>query len=396
MLYMKTQEHLRLAKAMTEFRMQHQPLPWRTVDSFAPQPSRWTGEHVSPIATADASQVPIIAAREHDGLAPEHLYWDMWPVQTRDGYIADIAGRELWMVLAAPDRGDPELRHFEAKIRLLTREGSQWRDLGPVLPDFAVSYGREWSGSAVCDGEEIALYFTGSGDASVPRSFQQRLFESRGRIGDDGVPTDWSEPRLSLDHPREYYMPADAHEGAPGTIKAFRDPAYFRDPADGQEYLLFTASLAGSDSAFNGAVGIARRDGEGWALLPPLISADGVNNELERAHAVFHQGRYYVFWVTQSHTFASDLRHAPTGLYGMVADSLFGSYAPLNGTGLVLANPADAPCQAYSWFVDASLMVSSFVNLVADADGERFGGVPAPLLWIALEGKRAWLVGETD
>ena len=40
--------------------------------------------------------------------------------------------------------------------------------------------------------------------------------------------------------------------GAIGTIKAFRDPAFFRDPADGCDYLLFTASLAASASAWNG------------------------------------------------------------------------------------------------------------------------------------------------
>jgi levansucrase len=78
----------------------------------------------------------------------------------------------------------------------------------------------------------------------------------------------------------EYYMPANAHEGAPGTIKAFRDPAYFRDPADGTEYFTFTGSLAGTDSAFNGAFGLARRDQSGWVLAPPCLHSMGVNNGL--------------------------------------------------------------------------------------------------------------------
>jgi len=96
--------------------------------------------------------------------------------------------------------------------------------------------------------------------------------------------------------------------------------------------------------------------------LPPLITADDVNNEPERAHAVFHDGRYFVFWSTQRSTFAPELRGAPNGLYGMVADSLFGEYRPLNGTSPVIANPKGEPFQPYSWFVDVCLQVCSFVD----------------------------------
>ena len=70
----------------------------------------------------------------------------------------------------------------------------------------------------------------------------------------------------------------------------------------------------------------------------------------------------------------------------MVADSMAGPWRPLNGTGLVLANPADRPLQTYSWFVDASLTVCSFVDILPDG---TFGGVPAPLLQLELDGERA-------
>jgi levansucrase len=121
-------------------------------------------------------------------------------------------------------------------------------------------------------------------------------------------------------------------------------------------------------------------------LTPPCLHAERVNNELERAHLVFHVKHYYAFWSTQTTTFAPDLRHAPGGLYGMVADRLDGEWRPLNGTGLVLANPADCPLQTYSWFVDASLMVCSFVDMLPDG---QFGGVPAPLLQLELDGDRS-------
>jgi levansucrase len=85
------------------------------------------------------------------------------------------------------------------------------------------------------------------------------------------------------------------------------------------------------------------------------------------------------------------LRHAPNGLYGMVADHLFGPYRPLNGSGLVLANPAQAPTQAYSWFVSADLIVASFVDAWGEVgkaaqDDLQFGGVPAPLLKLRVDG----------
>jgi levansucrase len=63
-----------------------------------------------------------------------------------------------------------------------------------------------------------------------------------------------------------------------------------------------------------------------------------------------------------------------------------GPWRPLNGTGLVLANPADCPQQTYSWYVDAALQVCSFVDVLP---GGGFGGVPAPLLQLALEGERS-------
>jgi len=349
----------------------------------------WSADHVRRIAPGTSVPIPAIAARDLPRLEPGRLYWDMWPVQDAAGHRVRIAGREWWMALTAPDRGDPALRHFEAKIHLIVRDADRWIDRGPVLPDATVPYEREWAGSALLDDGTLTLFFTAAGRAARAGGYGQELWEASARLGADGLPGEWSVPAPSVTGYGPHYMPADAHEGEAGKIKAFRDPAWFRDPADGTEYLAFTASLAGSDSAYNGAFGLARRGVAGWELMPPPITADGVNNELERAHLVFHQGRYYAFWSTQSATFAPELRHAPNGLYGMVADRLAGPWRPLNGTGLVLANPPEAPFQTYSWYVDASLTVCSFVDVLP---GGGFGGVPAPLLQLALEGDTSTLL----
>lgn len=355
--------------------------------------SAWTAEQVHRIAAplAQGVLIPAVAAGGQGTLDPARLYWDMWPLQDADGHRTVLTGRELWMALTAPDRGDPALRHFEAKIHWLERKGGGWIDHGPVLPDLPVPYEREWAGSALYHQGTVTLFFTAAGTAARAGGYQQELWAAHASVGTDGWPVRWSTPAPLVTGYGPHYMPADAHEGEAGKIKAFRDPAYFRDPADGSEYLAFTASLAGSASAFNGTFGLARKGTAGWELLPPLLHAEDVNNELERAHLVFHAGRYYAFWSTQTATFADGLGHAPGGLYGMVADSMEGPWRPLNGTGLVLANPADRPQQAYSWFVDADLTVCSFVDLLPDAS---FGGVPAPLLRLTLDGETAGLALE--
>ena len=191
------------------------------------------------------------------------------------------------------------------------------------------------------------------------------------------------------------YMPTSGEGGGIGTIKAFRDPAYFCDTADMSHYLFFAGSLAGSASPFNGVVGFAHAPAdhpEDWTLQPPLIVADGLNNELERPHMIRHAGLYYLFWSTQRRRFAAGVA-APTGLYGMVADGMAGPWRPLNDSGLVAANPPEAPMQAYCWWVTGEGEVTSFVDYrgVAGPDqptdaGERravFGGTPAP--WFALD-----------
>lgn len=352
--------------------------------------SAWTAEHVRALGpeSGEAALIPPVGAPDRSGLDPARYYWDMWPVQDARGARVTLGGRMMWMALTALDRGDPALRHFEAKIHWIEQVGDGWSDRGPVLPDFEVSYEREWAGSALLDDGVLTLFFTAAGTSARAGGYQQELWASHAKLGADGWPQDWSAPAPLVTGYGPHYMPADAHEGEAGKIKAFRDPAFFRDPADGTEYLAFTASLAGSASAFNGAFGIARKGRGGWELAAPLLNAEGVNNELERAHLVFHAGRYYAFWSTQTSTFAEGLRHAPGGLYGMVADSMAGPWRPLNGSGLVLANPADRPQQTYSWYVDASLTVCSFVDVLP---GGGFGGVPAPLLKLTLDGDRARL-----
>jgi levansucrase len=335
--------------------------------------------------------------------------WDMWPLALRDGATACVAGGTLWFALSAPQMPDPVDRHGLARIRLLHQAGETWRDCGNALPDGFSPGSREWAGSALLDAASgrVTLFFTAAGRRDESRlTFEQRLVKSTGLLdlaGDTPAIAGWSPVRECVASDGCDYVIANQAEGSPGTIKAFRDPAYFHDRFDGVDYLLFAASLGQSKHDFNGCVGVARASGdlESWSLLPPLLTADGVNNELERPHVVFHAGCHYLFWSTQTHTFAPGVAAGPNGLYGAVAPAFLGPYEPLNGSGLVCANPPSEPMQSYSWWVQGDCSVVSFIDYWGMAGRSlkdhpelrrsQFGGVPAPTFKLRLSGREAFL-----
>ena len=360
------------------------------------------------VASANNAMPPAPTAMAP--LLPGLDLWDMWPVQLADGTTARFGGDVLWMVLSAPRLADPDLRHNIARIRLLRETAAGWHDCGNLLPDGLNPGGREWAGSALYDPAtaRLTLFYTVAGlpDEARP-SFAQRLFQTSGRLewaqGEPRVAA-WSAPHENIVADGIDYVVVNQAEGVPGLIKGFRDPAHFRDPATGATVVVFTGSLAQSTSRWNGCIGLARATDaalENWQLHPPLISADALCNEQERPHLIWREGCYYLFWSSQRRVFAPDGPSGPNGLYGMVAEALEGPYRPLNGTGLVAANPAAAPFQTYSWWVDADLVVHGFLDLagvgpdgVVDSEDWRrahFGGVPAPRFAIALDGERAWV-----
>lgn len=365
----------------------------------------WTPEHIRALAALRHDSAQLIGDTDIVRIAPDLDIWDAWPVQDADGTPSALAGgTTLWMALGSPRFADPDERHGHARIHLILRDATGWHPLGPAMPDGFAPGSREWSGSALlaADRRALTLFFTATGRRGEGTlTFEQRLFRADATLDGAYRLTDWRNLREFVVRDPAHYMASDAGSGAVGTIKAFRDPAYFRDPRDGRHHVFFAASLAGSASAFNGAVGwaTARDDALAhWDIRPPLISADTLNNELERPHVVMHRGLYYLFWSTQRHVFNPDGPTGPTGLYGMVSDRIDGGWRPLNGTGLVFANPDAAPKQAYSWLVLPDLQVTSFIDAWgsdgSDANARRFGATFAPMLRLRLQVDEAGL--ETD
>ena len=371
----------------------------------------WTRQLVAGIALQrPVPATPVIDA--HDVMRVPGLdLWDPAPICDRAGAVVSMTGAELWLALSAPAAGDPGERHFRARLRLLARRGSATTDLGDLFVDGASLGSSEWAGCGVLDRASglVRVYYTAAGWRDRPGpSFAQRIAEATGRLvvrDERAAIIDWSAHREAIVADDRTYVRVTADDGEPGFIKAFRDPAWFCDPADDREYLLFCASSAQSTSDFNGAIGVAHAAADGWELLPPLVAADGVNNELERPHIVVHDGHYYLFFSTQARTF-DPAASGPTGLYGFVGETVHGPWTPLNGTGLIFRNPPAEPTQAYSWIVLADLRAVGFVDAFGlagtspdelatrggDAVRERFGGTFTPTLQLALAGTSARLV----
>ncbi|MFL6071900.1 MAG: glycoside hydrolase family 68 protein [Mycobacteriales bacterium] len=359
----------------------------------------WTRRHLDRLTESPATTAPVIGPGTPYRVLPDHDIWDAWPVQEEDGSVTVAGGTELWMALSAPAAGHPEGRHDHARIRLLGRTaGDSWTDLGPVFADGASLGSREWSGSAVHrpDGT-VSIFYTAAGERGEARpTFRQRVVEARPRLSEAGgaIRLDrHAGHREVVRSDGRTYLLADERTGGPGRIRAFRDPGWFRDPADGREYLLVAASVP-ERNRFTGAIALAAATDDGWSLRPPLLVADGINHEIERPHIVVHQSRYHLFFCTSRGSFHPP-GAAPSGLYGFVAPALTGPYEPLNGSGLVLQNPPTQPDQAYAWLVLPDLRVVSFLNYRAGNGTDprragtaeartRFGGTLAPVLDLVL------------
>jgi levansucrase len=375
--------------------------------------SAWTADQAAKIGATVLREIPVVTTADIVDVLPQFQLWDCWSVDDVNGISVAFNGWVPWVVMCAPRNIHPDLRHNVARLRLMMRRGNHWRDCGFLLPDELNPGSREWAGSTVFDANSgrVTLFYTATGrKGQTGHSYEQRLFQASGILNvcaDTITVSNWSDPVENVVSDGVDYVVVDQKQGRPGFIKGFRDPFHFRDPVDGADYLLFTASLKPSHHAHNGVIGIARSD-DGhfaeWQLLPPLLSADGVNNELERPVLRHADGRYYLFWSTQRKTFSPDGPAGPNGLYGMVAESLFGPYYPLNGSGLVAPNPASEPYQTYSWWVDHALQVTGFVDLWGlkgkdpdsdpDLTAAHFGGVPAPTFRLALKGDHAHIIEE--
>lgn len=403
-------------------------------------PFHWTREHVSHLSMTDQNTAPKISTDELNEITSDSYIWDTWPLQDKNGHPAVVNGFKIIFALSVPNDVLPGKRHDTAEIHYFySKDGKSWEAGGPVFKDGDALGSRQWAGSAIVhkDGK-LQLFYTATGEKNETQlSYDQRLATATAEISTtkNGVAfKNWSQHKIILEADGKYYQ-TNEQTGPEESSYAFRDPYFFQDPKTGEEYLLFEANSAGkledrtykheyigseaflqnhvspeSSKAFNGSIGIAKatdKDLSKFKLLPPVLEANYVNDELERPSVIVKGNKYYLFAKTHSEKFAPGL-DAPEGLYGFTSDSLIGGYQPLNESGLVIANPTDNPYQTYSWMVMPNGTVISFVNYV-NVDGKdiyeigeqspeyqkaHFGGMLAPSLKISITRDETKIVHE--
>jgi levansucrase len=391
------------------------------------RPVAWTRSQAGDLARSDDAVAPIVYPPDDDPLSDDVHVWDTWILRDRDGSIATVDGYRVILSLTAPADVLPGKRHDVATIRYFySRDGTEWHDGGPVFDRDDALGARQWAGSALLDDDgSVYVYYTAAGRADADElTYEQRIaMAGGGRVETAGdglrIEGDWDH-EVILEPDGEYYEREDQSRGM---IYTFRDPWFFEDPATGRAYLLFEGNTPvpeGSDACdgdpelqeFNGSIGVTESptgDPTDWEPRPPLLDAVCVNQELERPHVVVRDGRYYLFFSSHDHTFAPGV-DGFDGLYGFVADSLRGDYRPLNGSGLVLTNPANAAFQTYSWMAFShrdEVLVQSFFNyydlgdLTLDDVGRlpdeeqlgKFGGTLAPTVRLDVDGDRTRIRG---
>jgi levansucrase len=390
----------------------------------------WTPEHMRAIEQDSDNTFPALQPAD-DLFAPELFTWDGWPIRNPDGTVAQIDGWTVYVALTAPRQqdanapagsSDAPFSDFSRWRYWFTRDG-QWQPGGLVFAEGSALGVRQWAGSTVFDPQtrKVTFFYTAVGivpggseqdyPAQIPEGnpaadliapvIQQMASTTASVVTDEaGVRfTDFTPHSVDITADGKIYQ-TFAQYPSVEVVYGMRDPEYFRDPKDGQEYLLFTANTTLAPGPKNGAIGLSQKQANGsWKTLPPLIAAPGVNSQLERPHVVVRGDTYYLFFSTHDFTF-EEVGAGPEGLYGFVntsGDFLKGPWKPLNGHGLVLGNPEALPRQSYSYLVLTTGHVMSYVNLAGDLTGVPGGwvGSPGPLVRIEMAEDKTRLVEAT-
>lgn len=405
------------------------------MDNALYTPTIWTRADALKVREDDPTTTQPLVPADFPVLNDKLFIWDTMPLRTLDGTIVSVNGWNVIFTLTAyrsPDKfidkngkyditADWNDRHGRARMCFwYARDGKSWIFGGRVMEEGVSPTSREWAGTPILLNEEgdVDLYYT----CITPGATVAKV---RGSIvaDDNGVRLKGFDQVKELFSPDgKYYQTEEQNQWF-----NFRDPCPFIDPKSGKLYMVFEGNVAGirgshvvgdaekgalppghedvGGARFQcGCIGIAvakNHKGDEWELLPPLITATGVNDQVERPHYVFKDGKYYLFTISHKFTYADGLT-GPDGVYGFVSDELFGPYTPMNSSGLVLGNPSSQPYQTYSHYVMPNGLVTSFIDSVPTTIPNpedlkyRIGGTEAPTVRIELKGDCSFVVEQLD
>ncbi|WP_269915122.1 glycoside hydrolase family 68 protein [Acinetobacter sp. HY1485] len=399
------------------------------------QPTIWTRADALKVHEDDPTTTQPLVPANFPIMDNRLFIWDTMPLRTLDGTIVSIDGWSVIFTLTAvrdPKRftdkngkyditADWEDRHGRARICFwYSRDGKSWKFGGRVMKEGVSPTSREWAGTPILlnNNGDVDLYYTCVTPGATICKVRGRLVASQ-----NGVTVEnFTKVKSLFEADGTYYQTEKQNP-----YFNFRDPSPFIDPVDGKLYMVFEGNVAGDrgshivgDAQIGkvppqhtdvggarfqvGCIGLAVATdltGDQWEILPPLVTAVGVNDQTERPHYVFKDGKYYLFTISHKFTYADGLS-GPDGVYGFVSENLTGPYRPMNSSGLVLGNPSSQPYQTYSHYVMPNGLVTSFIDSVPVPTPNpkdlqyRIGGTEAPTVRIELEGDRSFLIETLD
>ena len=391
--------------------------------------SYWSRADALKVNIDDPTTTQPLVNFDFPTMSSDVFVWDTMPLRTLDGNIVSVNGWSVILTLTAnrePSKyigsdgnydinSDWSDRHGRAHICYwYSKESKNWIYGGRVMAEGVSPTTREWAGTPVLVNEkgDIDLYYTCVTPGATISKVKGKITADEKGVNLYGF--EHVKPLFSADG--VYYQTEEQNP-----YWGFRDPCPFIDPVSGQLFMVFEGNVAGERGSHiitssnmgdvppdyrgvggaryqTGCIGLAvAKDlsGDSWELLPPLISAVGVNDQTERPHFIFKDNKYYLFTISHSFTYADGLS-GPDGVYGFASDSLFGPYLPLNGSGLVLGNPSSQPYQTYSHYVMPNGLVTSFIDTIPNDGIYRVGGTEAPTVQISISGLQTFLIKEYD
>lgn len=349
------------------------------------------------VPSFDGSSIKNIASAkgyDKEGHLIDLDVWDSWPLQNADGTAAIYHGYHLVFALA----GDPKNGNDTSIYLFYQKAGDtsidSWKNAGRVFKDsdknvpgdpYLKYQTQEWSGSAtLTDDGKVRLFYTdfsgapedggtGWGKQTLTTT-QVNLSQDADSLHVDGV----SDHKSIFDGDGKTYQNIQQFidEGAyqSGDNATLRDPHYVED--NGHKYLVFEgntgtedgyqgedqlnnrAYYGGNENFFqkersnllqspkknlatlaNGALGIIELNNDYTLkkVMKPLITANTVTDEIERANIFKKNGKWYLFTDSRGSKMTIDgIGDKDIYMLGFVANSITGPYKPLNRSGLVL------------------------------------------------------------
>lgn len=372
--------------------------------------TNWPVGPLSNIQLSSDNTQPIVGPKGQGIRVADWIVRDPFPITNLDGSLAKIGGYYVVAGLATP-RNDTlgTLREIDY---IYSRDGVNWAEGGALIGSKATAGIPGGLGDQLFSGDirydasqnRLLIYYTpvtGSGTSDYPVSpsgpqIPQQIAvatETPNATGHGLTFTNFTQYGIQLEPDGAWYAKPET-ANTETEVVGFRDPNFFHDPVTGQNFLTFCANWGTDQTVGVGSTGDQKFPNAGpenvdptlprndaaigiavatdktllhWKLLPPVFGAIGVNEQTELPHIIYDKGRYYLFTSTHDRTFVEDLKYKyPEGMYGFVASSLSGPYQPLNGTGLVIADPPADSLQNYAWKAVSvggdNLEVISFIN----------------------------------